>query len=546
MELLIKNIMIVDGTGAPAYRGTVGVDQGKICLVVKDDEIDFNTDLEEISPEVQIIDGEGLHLAPGFIDPHSHGDGIYGTPHGQLCKTSQGITTEVCGQCGFSFYPVDPRTLGQLQQFLTLFTNEFSKDMEQWTDFSTYQKYVESLPLTCNTAILTGHGTLRVAVMGNENRKPTEEELERMKTMLKEAMEHGSMGLSTGLIYAPGSFSQLEEIVELAKVIAPYDGIYMTHLRNESYDVVNAVKEALEVGRRAGVRVQISHHKAYGIKNWGLSKETLRLISEAIASGQEVTLDQYPYEASMTHLNVLIPPQYFDGGVDCLLARLKDPDCREAMKAEMMDETAEFDNYYLNCGGWDGVFTSVLPETPQYSGMFISDIAKQLGKDPFDTYFDLVLENRGEGSGIYFSMGEEDLFRIIQDPNAMVGTDGLCKAMDEKGHPRAWGTFPHAICYFHKEKQLMSLEEIIRKMTSLPAQRLKLFTKGVIEEGKDADLVLFDYDKLQDRASYENSNQVTEGIEYVIVGGQIVYQDQKLTGVYPGKLILHGNGACKK
>lgn len=538
MEMLIKDVMIVDGTGAPAFRGMVGLDQGKICLVAKEGEFGFDMDPKLSLEGGQVIDGEGLYLSPGFIDAHSHGDGIYGTKFGQLCKTSQGITTEICGQCGFSFYPVDPKTLGQLQQFLTLFTNDFSGDMEQWTDFDSYKNYLEQVPLTCNTAILTGHGTLRVAVMGNENRKPTDEELERMKTLLKEAMEHGSIGLSTGLIYPPGSFSQLDEIVELAKVIAPYDGIYASHMRNESGDVVESVKEALEVGKRAGVRVQISHHKALGKDNWGLSKETLRLVSEAIASGQKVTIDQYPYEACMTHFNVLIPPQYFDGGMDRLLERLKDPSVREQMKREMMMKDGGFDSYYRNCGGWDGVFISVLPETPQYEGMFVTEAAKQMGKDPFEAYFDLVLENHAEGSGIYFSIGEEDLCRIIMDPNTVVGTDGLCKAMDEKGHPRAWGTFPHAICYFHKDKQLMSLEEIIRKMTSLPAERLMLKSKGVIAEGMDADLVLFDYDKLQDLASYQNSNQVTEGIEYVIVGGEIVYKDQKLTGVYPGKLVL--------
>ncbi|MBQ2866908.1 MAG: amidohydrolase family protein, partial [Firmicutes bacterium] len=220
MELLIKHVMIVDGTGAPAYRGTVGVEQGKICLVAKEGEMGLDGVGEQSSSQVQVIDGEGLYLSPGFIDAHSHGDGIYGTDFGQLCKTSQGITTEICGQCGFSFYPVNPKTLGQLQQFLTLFTNEFSEDMNQWTDFSTYKKYMETVPLTCNTAILTGHGTLRVAVMGNDNRKPTEEELEQMKVLLKEAMDHGSIGLSTGLIYPPGSFSHIDEIVELAKVIA--------------------------------------------------------------------------------------------------------------------------------------------------------------------------------------------------------------------------------------------------------------------------------------------------------------------------------------
>ena len=528
MELLIKNAMIIDGTGVPAYKGDVGVDNGKIRL---------SWDPAETAD--QVIDAEGLYVSPGFIDSHSHGDGIYGTDFGQLCKTAQGVTTEVCGQCGSSFYPVNKETLPQLKQLLSVITPSFDEKMEEWVDFKTYKEYLDTVPLSCNTAILTGHGALRIAVMGFDNRKPTEEELEKMKALLKEAMEGGSIGLSTGLIYPPGSFSDIDEIVELAKVIAPYDGIYASHLRNESYDVVNAVKEALEIGRRAGVRVQLSHHKAYGKANWGKTQETLKLVADAIAAGQKVTIDQYPYEASMTHFNVLVPPQYFTGGISNVVEALKDPETRAKIKEEMLDENSTFDNYYQNCGGWEGVFAAVLPETPQFAGKFVSEIAAELNKDPFETYFDLVVENKAAGSGIYFSMCEDDLCRVIMDENTVVGSDGLCKAMVEKGHPRSWGTFPHAITYFHKEKKLMSLEEIIRKMTSLTAERFMLKNKGVIAEGMDADLTIFNYEELNDLPCYTESNQLTEGIVYVIVNGQIVYKDMKMTGIYPGKLLIH-------
>ena len=392
---------------------------------------------------------------------------------------------------------------------------------------------------SCNTALFTGHSAIRIAVMGYEDRKPTSSELDKMKSLLKEAMEEGSRGMTTGLIYPPGVFSDTDELVELCKVMAPYDGIYATHLRNESYDFVNAVKEAIEIGKRAGVRVQLSHHKAYGKKNWGLTKETLRLVSEANAEGQRISIDQYPYEASMTHFNVLIPPKYFNGGINNLIKSLKDRRTRETIRGEILDENSAFDNYYQNCGGFEGVFASALPATPQYDGMFVSDIATMLKKDPFDTYFDLVIDNNGSGSGIYFSIGEEDICRVIMDPNVMVGSDGICKAMDEKGHPRAWGTFPHAICYFNKQKHLMSLEEIIRKMTSLPAERLMLKGKGTIADGMDADLVVFNYEELQDMASYKCSNLTTKGIKYVVVNGEVVYEDMHLTGKYPGRFLAH-------
>lgn len=527
MELLIKNVSIIDGTGKPAFKGHVGVTDGKIKVNPGCDTADL------------VIDGEDKYISPGFIDSHSHGDGVYGMDFGQLCKISQGVTTEVCGQCGSTFFPVNPETLPGLKELLSVITPSFSDEMDQWTDFKSYKRWLENVPLACNTALFTGHSAIRIAVMGYENRKPTDEELEKMKALLKETMEEGSFGMTTGLIYPPGSFTDIEELVELSKVMAPYDGVYGSHLRNESYDVVNAVKEALEIGKRAGVRVQLSHHKAYGKLNWGLSKETLGLVDEAVANGQKVTLDQYPFEASMTHFNVLIPPRYFAGGISKVCEKLVDSEIRARIKAEMLDKNAAFDNYYQNCGGWDRVFASVLPNTPEFSGMFVSDIAKRLDKDPFDTYLDLVIANNGAGTGIYFSMGEEDLCRIIKNPNAVVGSDGIVKAMNEKGHPRGWATFPHAIFYFHKKKGLMPLEEIIRKMTSLPAERMMLKNKGVIEDGMDADLVIFDYDKFQDKATYKESNALTEGIEYVIVNGQIVYKDKALTGVFPGKLLLH-------
>lgn len=527
MDILIKNINIIDGTGKPAYVGNVGIEGDRIVLENLPDNA--NT----------VIDGEGLFISPGFIDSHSHGDGILGTEFGRLCKTNQGVTTEVCGQCGSTFYPVNERTLPELKQLLSVICPEFPEDIKKWTNLSEYKKYLETLPLSANVALLTGHSAIRIAVMGFEDREATPEELETMKAMLKDSMEEGSFGMSTGLIYPPGSFTSTDEIAELASVMAPYDGIYASHLRNESYDVVNAVAEALEIGRKAGVRVQISHHKAYGKSNWGKSKETLKLIAQAIENGQKVTIDQYPYEASMTHFNVLLPPHYFAGGIAKAAEQLEDPAIREKIKLEIISPSSNFDNYYQNCGGFEGVFISSLPVTPQYNGMFVTEVAEKLGKDPFETYFDLVMKNHGEGSGIYFSIGEEDLSRIIMDENTVVGSDGIVKALNESAHPRGWGTFPHAICHFHKKLGLMSLEEIIRKMTGLTAERFMLTGKGFIKEGMDADLVIFDYYKLEDKANYANSNELTEGIEYVIVNGQIVYKDKKMTGVYPGKVILH-------
>ncbi len=529
LDLLIQNAMIVDGTGATAYVGNIGVQNGKIQL----------KNLYDTAKEV--IDAKGLYVCPGFIDAHSHGDLALGQDYATLCKVSQGITTEITGQCGASMFPVTLEQEEELKGVLSVGTFSFPDEFCEYTSFEKYASYVDQTDKVLNLKILVGHGSLRVAVMGFQNRKATKEELERMKALLREAMEHGAMGMSSGLIYSPSCYADTEELIALAKVVGEYGGIYATHMRNESYDVVKSVEEALLIGREAGVPVFISHHKVCGIKNWNLSKKTLQLVEEAKANGQNVTIDQYPYLASMTNINVVVPPNYFANGVEKLGESVKDLELRKQIKKEILDPNTDFENQYLNCGGWENIMVVSVPHTPEYEGMTFAEIAKLRGQDGFDAYFDLLSANHGRGTCIYFSMGEEDLMRIFMAPDTVVGTDGICRARNEKSHPRAWGSFPHAICYFHKEKKLLSLEAIIHKMTQLPAQRTMLQNKGVIADGFDADLLIFDYERLKDCAEYKESNVVSDGIEYVLVDGKVVYHDKKITGVYPGKLIRHKN-----
>lgn len=526
-DILIKDATIVDGTGANSYVGSVGI---------KDKKIKLNLEQEEAK---QVINANGKILSPGFIDAHSHGDLILGEDFARLCKTSQGVTTEIGGQCGFSMTPIKPENLQLIQGLLSVGALQFPDDMVNWNTFGRYLEYADSVPKTANIKMYIGHSTLRVAVMGFANRKATPEELERMKELLRDAMEHGALGLSTGLIYTPSCYADTEEIVELAKVIQPYGGIYASHMRNESYDSVKSVNEVIEIGRRAGVHVFISHHKICGKGNWGLQKETLEVINNAIKEGIKVTCDQYPYACNMTHLNACIPPWYFDQGIAAMAEQLKKPAMREKIKKEMEDPSTPYDNYYLNAGGWSGVFVSSSPKTPEVEGMFISDYAKKIGKDPFETFFDIMVSNNGESSAVYSSMCDADVFDIALAPNTVVGSDGLTRAPGEKGHPRAYGTFPRAICYYVKENEIMSLEQIIRRMTSMTAERVGLETKGIIKEDYDADLVIFDYDRLHDKANYTNSCLLTEGIEYVIVNGEIVYCDKQFTGATPGKVIRH-------
>lgn len=527
LDILIMNANIIDGTGAPQYKGSIGIKDNKIYLNPGDVEAENE------------IDAEGLTVTPGFIDAHSHGDLILGSHDASLFKTTQGITTEMVGQCGLSIAPISKENIQDVKNMLSMGTTFFPDDMENWDSYGRFLKYATQQELTTNVKMYIGHSTLRISVMGMDNRPSTKKELDTMKGLLREAMESGAAGFSTGLIYTPSVYATEEEIIELAKVIAPFDGIYASHMRNESDKIVDAVKETINVGQRAGVRVDISHHKMLGRPNWGKQSETLKLIHEANDRGNIVFHDQYPYTANMTTLNATMPPWHLSDGFSAMTQKLIDPVFRDKLRKEMEDPNTDYDNYYLNAGGWEGVYVYSSPKLPDAEGRFISDYAKMVEKDPWDAFFDICIENKCETGGVYMSMAEEDVFDIIRDPYCIVGSDGLTRSWKDKGHPRASGTFPHAINYFVKEKKILSLEEMIRKMTGLSAEYLLIKNKGLIKDGYDADLVIFDYDNLVDTATYENSNSITEGINFVIVNGKIVYKDKEFMDEKPGEFLRH-------
>ena len=527
LDTIIKDANIIDGSGAPAYKGSVGIDNGKITL-------DTNGQKAQV-----YIDGKDKYLTPGLFDVHSHGDLVLGEEYARYCKTVQGVTTEITGQCGMSMFPVNPERMDMLKASLSVGALTFPEAMTNWTDFNNYLEYADRVPKTANTNIFMGHGTLRIAVMGFDNRKPTTEELDRMKALLEQAMQLGAMGLSSALALSPSGYADTDELVALCEVIRPYGGIYTTHIRNESFDVVNAVAEALEVGKRAHVPVNISHHKCMGRKNWGKQKQTMALIEQAQAEGVQVTCDQYPYTCSMVHLNLCMPSWYFKNGITAMAEMLRDPAVRVKAHQEIEDPNSPFENLYLNSGGWDGVFVCSAANTPLAVGKTISEYAKLVDKDPFDAFFDIMVENKGISSAVYSTIGEDDIFDIIRAPYTMVGSDGLVRAAGEKGHPRGYASCTHAICYFVKDNHLFTLEEMIHKLTALPAKIYGCDSKGLIREGYDADLILFDYDELRDLATYTDPCGITKGLEYVIVNGQIVYKDYQLTGATPGKVIRH-------
>lgn len=526
-DILLRNATIIDGTGAARTSGSVASKNGKLAVL----PADFNGDAK------RVIDCSGLFVSPGFIDPHSHGDLSLGSSYASLSKISQGITTHVTGNCGHTGFPVNPSNLHLLKEVLAALSSELPEEMVSFTTYENYLSYVKKLAFPENVKILAGHIAIRIAVMGFEDRKPTPAELEKMKSMLREALEHGAGGFSSGLIYIPGTYADTEELVELAKVTAEYGGLYMTHIRNEGNDVCKAVDEAIETARRSGVKLVISHFKVTGKANWGRSAETLKKVDQANAEGLDVSCDQYPYTAGMSHLYICIPPKYFTRGVSAMIEYLKAPESRAQIKREIMETGNAFESWVVNCGGFDGILVTQAPKTPEVQGRRIGEYAAEIGKDPADVLFDILIANNGIASAIYFSMSDEDLCKIIQNPHVVVGTDGIQKPKGERTHPRTFGTFPHAIDYFVKEKHILTLEEMICKMTSKTAEATLIKNKGIIRDGYDSDLVVFNYEMIKGTADYLESNLLADGIEYVIVGGEVVYQDKKLTGANPGKVL---------
>ncbi|MBQ7796444.1 MAG: D-aminoacylase [Lachnospiraceae bacterium] len=521
-DILIKNVEIIDGTGAPAWTGSVAMKDGTLVLAAEDGNA------------AQIIEGSGLTLAPGFIDVHSHGDMVAGHDYARLCKISQGITTEIAGQCGTSCFPVTPESKSMVVSNAIILGDDEKEHLEEFTNLDGYKKFLAESSLSSNMMTFMGHSTLRLSVMGPSDAKPNDEQIETMRELLEEAMKQGCAGLSTGLFYPPSAYADVDEVAALCEIVAKYGGIHTTHIRNEGSEVLKSIEEVLEVSRRTGVALNISHHKVCGRKNWGLTKETLALIEQARSEGIQVTLDVYPYLASMTKLAACIPTEYFVKGTEWLQDALKDRALRDEIKEKM--ENFE-DGRYRQCGGFTGVMIGGCPTRPEADGKFISDYAAEIGEDPFEVFFDMVIENGGQCSAIYFTMCEEDLDRIVSMPFTMIGTDGLTVSLEGKTHPRGWASFPRAIRLFVREKKLLTMEEMIHRITGLAAEVYQIPNKGMIAEGYDADLVLFHKDEIGDAADFSHSNLLCTGIKAVIVGGKIAYEDGTLTEECPGKWI---------
>lgn len=524
-DLLIKGGMVIDGTGKTPYRADIGIRGDKI------QEVGELADAQAI----ETIDAAGLHVTPGFINTHSHSDIVLLFENKGENMLSQGITTEVAGHCGESVIPLSDTMVSDFKKWLP--DERLLEIQSIGRDPRLVMEYIGGRGAGTNMALLVGHGTIRSVVMGHDDRLPTAQDMNRMKALLSEAMEAGAFGMTSGLIYLPGVYAREEELVELCRTAASFGGIYASHMRNESDRVVEAVAETIRVAEKAGLPALISHHKIAGKRNWGKSKDTLALIDAANGRGVKVRCDQYPYHAGATNLLSAMPPAYASGGQDGYVGKLKDAGIRQEIKQLLRRGDAGFENLIWD-SGYEGVLVLHASATPEAQGKTIADIAAQRGDEPEDVIFDLIVANSGDIQAAFFSMDEGDIRRIMQSPYSMGATDAyFANAYLSCDHPRFKGSFIKILSEYVRDKKVLTLEEAVRKLTSLPADMLGLKTKGVLAEGYDADIVIFDYAALRATSDFTHPLAPNEGVKYVLVNGKIALKDDETTGVCAGRLL---------
>jgi N-acyl-D-amino-acid deacylase len=526
-DIVIHGGRIIDGTGNPWYEGDVAITHGRIVAIGK-----IPSGIAR-----RVIEANGMVVAPGFIDMLGQSETALLIDNRSVSKLAQGITSEITGEGG-SIAPQNALTMAAAQPSLDPYRLKID-----WTTLDEYWQRLSKKGTPINIGTYVGAAQVREAVLGDVNRAPTPEELQKMKALVEQAMEQGALGISTALIYPPGHYAKTEELIELAKVAARYGGIYATHMRSEGQNEVPAVREALRIGEEAHLPVEIFHLKVSGKSRAGKMIDIVRMIQQARDRGQDVTADMYPYLAGATALASSLPPWVADGGMDKLLARLRDPAVRQRIKTEM-SATGErtWENLYLDSGGAPGVMVAsvVNPELKQFTGKTVAEIAQAGKKDPLDALMDFVLADKGLSGALYYIASEEDLQTGLRQPWTSIGLDANELSLDgplfePHTHPRSFGSMPRFLGHYVRDLQLMPLEQAIRKITSLPAQREHLVDRGLIKEGFFADITIFDPGSIIDKATYTQPAQLAEGVKYVIVNGQVAFENGKATGTMAGK-----------
>ncbi len=528
-DVVVRGARVFDGMGNPFAYKDVAIKDGRVCRVER----------HVAEGGHREIDATGLAIAPGFIDLHSHGDLAVLTCPDAPNYISQGVTTTVCGNCGLSAAPLSDRHREEAMRYLRPHLSDADAPEWDWSTFGEFRERIENVGTRLNIAPLVGHGSIRIAVKGFDASCPSQGEMAAMKTLLADAMEEGVFGMSTGLIYPPGSYSETPELVELASVMTPYGGLYSTHLRSEKACLVEAVDEAILIGRMNGIAVEISHHKAAGRSNWGKVHGTLRLMERARSEGVDVACDVYPYSASMTTITSLVPDVAMEGGVEAFLDRIRGGEGREEVWRGMrlLGTNADFATKDYP---WWSILIARCPHQPEAAGRTLEEI---LGGEPSErprAFLDWLVAVRADAMHVMLAaMCEEDVIAVMRSPFAAIASDGWFCSPERDGapHPRSYGTFGRFLGRYVRDEKLLPFEEGIRKITSFPASRLGLTDRGVLLPGFWADLVVFDPEKIADRSTFTEAHQYTAGIEYVFVNGEAAFEKGEIVGGRRGRVL---------
>ncbi len=520
LDLKIEGGLVTDGTGAPPAPADVGIRGGAITAVGALSAV----------PARRTIAAAGRLVCPGFIDAHSHSDSSLLEDPSAPSKIYQGVTTEVIGNCGASAAPL----LGKAQAPAGW---EKKPELERWRTMAEYRTRLEATRPMVNVVPLAGHGKLRAAVMGYEGRPASPDEIQRMAALLEQAMDEGARGFSTGLIYAPGMFAEPPEITALGRVAAARGGLYTTHMRSEGSKLLEALDETLAVARDTGVRVQVSHLKTSGRGNWGLIDAALDKLNAARAEGLEVSADRYPYTASSTDLDVILPQWASEGGREAVLARLREPATRARIRDELQANRPEM--YW----GTIVVGSTAHPDHAAFQGQNLGEVAKRMNLEPLDAALTLIDKDNLNTSAFFFGMCEENMGRIYAEPWVMVGSDSGVRSPTGVlsqcyPHPRTYGTFPRFL-RAALDGKTMPVGEAIRKMTSLPADQFRLGNRGVVKPGAAADLVMIDTARLRDTSTFAAPHQLAEGVDLVVVNGAVTLEGRTLTGARGGRVLAN-------
>lgn len=525
-DVIIRSGHILDGTGNPWYAADIGIRGDRIAAIGK---------LGDATAK-QTIDAAGKIVAPGFIDMLGQSESSLLIDNRSLSKLSQGITSEITGEGG-SIAPQDERTLAPMKPLLEHF--HLTVD---WTDFDGYFERLEKTGTPLNLGTYVGAAQVREAVIGDDDRAPTAEELKQMEDLVAQAMQQGAMGVSTALIYPPGHYAKTDELIALARVASQYGGIYASHMRSEGQTEMQALDEAIEIGREADLPVEIFHLKVSGKSRWGSMPKVIAKIQAARDSGLNVAASMYPYLAGATALASCLPPWVANGGAAKLLERLHDPSDRRRIKADMAADHPSWENLYFDSGGPSGVMISgvVNPDLKKYDGETVAQMAAAEKKDPLDALFDFVIADNAQTGALYFIASEQDLQYGLKQPWTSIGLDANETSLDgpifePHNHPRAWGSMPRFLGHYVRDLHLVPLPEAIRKITSLPAEREHLVGRGLLKQGFFADVTVFDPARIIDKATYTDPNQMSVGVDYVFVNGQLEFVAGKLTGVTAGR-----------